>query len=243
MVEESRACCSQCGQIGCQWRYTQFQLGQQGCVNPALPLDYWDSNPIPLDKIQLGNFPTPFLVWSLLRSESGQTLRPGFQRAHDSILTTMTLFLILSPPLPKSYYCQRLDTKKLHSAKFQRGSALLFSSQRLLGEHGFEQQSWTRRHPPAVGSKVTTYYTSVTRVLGWTERGKGSGHRQQDVTSRLECLESGPVETSLRRQVVFTVRRSAGVLLLSTRNTGFLGTHYTLDMTRQSSPPQVPFPG
>lgn len=71
------------------------------------------------------------------------------------------------------------------------------------------------------------------------------GHGQQDMTSRLECLENGLVETSLRHQVAFTVRRSAGVLLRSSGNTRLPGTYCApwdgLAHRLLCSPSQAPF--
>lgn len=62
----------------------------------------------------------------LLGTESGQKLPPGFQRAHDSLQTTMTLCLILSPTSPSRVVVNFLTQRKFHSAKFQHDSAVFF---------------------------------------------------------------------------------------------------------------------
>lgn len=179
-------------------------------------------------ELWLRNFPTPFLAWVLAWVlESARKLLPGFQRAHNPILLTLTLFLMSSSTSPSHIMVHFLMQRKSHSAKFQSDSTMLFYSQGRLGGHRVGQQSWARRHPLLLlSSKVTVCMQQCT--LGMDREREGwrchLGHGQQDTTSRLGCLENGLVGTSLRHQVAFTVRRSAGVLLLSPRNIRLPGT-------------------
>lgn len=153
-------------------------------------------------ELWLRNFPTPFLAWVLAWVlESARKLLPGFQRAHNPILLTLTLFLMSSSTSPSHIMVHFLMQRKSHSAKFQSDSTMLFYSQGRLGGHGVGQQSWARRHPLLLlSSKVTVCMQQCT--LGMDREREGwrchLGHGQQDTTSRLGCLENGLVGTSLR---------------------------------------------
>lgn len=83
----------------------------------------------------------------------------------------MKLCLILSPTSLSHTVVNFLIQRKLHSAKFQHDSKVLFSTQRRLGG----RQSWTRKHPPAVEFYAYSLHVSVTGDFGWTEREKPGG--------------------------------------------------------------------